>query len=258
MPLTISVIVPSYNDAAMLERCLAALDAQSRSPDEVIVVDNGSTDATAEVALSHGARLVTEPRRGIPQATWAGFDAASSDILGRLDADSVPPPEWTERVVRAFELDPGLEALSGPGRFYGKSAFIHWVAQHLYIGAYTSIIAFALGHEVLFGSNFALRAASARALRPYVHRDDRRIHDDLDITINLKPGMGVLFDEGVVVEVSARPFDSLSRIGRVVTMAFHTFAVNHREESLLARRRAWLEAPGSSGEETDGLGAVGS
>lgn len=244
---SLSVIVPSYNDSAMLEQCLTALELQTRLPDEVIVVDNGSTDATARVARSHGARVVVEPRRGIPQATAAGFDAARGDVLGRLDADSVPGADWAERVVAAFEADPHLDALSGPGRFYGGSPLVHWAAEHLLIGTYARLVGLALAHDVLFGSNLALRREAWRRIRTRVHRDDRRVHDDLDITMNLEPGMGVRFDRSLVVGVSARPFESWARFWRGVAMAFDTFAVNHRERSLVARRRAWRAERGDAG-----------
>ena len=56
---TISVVIPVYNDAALLRRCLEALAAQTRRADEIVVVDNGSTDDSAEVARRGGARVVT-------------------------------------------------------------------------------------------------------------------------------------------------------------------------------------------------------
>ncbi len=248
MSCTISVVVPSYNDAPMLERCLLALEAQTRRPDEIVVVDNGSTDATVDVAAAHGARVVTELRRGIPQATSAGLDAAAGDVVGRLDADSVPPSSWVARVERAFEADPGLDVLSGPGEYYDGSALQRWFASNLQMPLYYGLVAWFLGHDVVFGSNFAIRAEAWRAIRGVVHRDDREVHDDLDITLNLPPGMGVRFDDSLAVGVSARPFSSWARLGRNYRMAFYTFAMNHREDSLLARRRRWIELRRGTGD----------
>ncbi|HQG71141.1 MAG TPA: glycosyltransferase family A protein, partial [Rhodoglobus sp.] len=116
----VSVVIPALNDSPMLANCLRALAAQTRLADEIIVVDNGSTDDTAAVALAAGALVIEEPLRGIFPATAAGFDAATGDLLARLDADSVPPADWLQRVVTAFEDDPDLAALSGPGDFYGS------------------------------------------------------------------------------------------------------------------------------------------
>jgi len=240
--LVFSVVIPSYNDAAMLRRALAALAVQTRAVDEVIVVDNASTDDTARVARAAGTRIVDERRRGIFPATAAGFDAARGDVLGRLDADSVPPPDWASRVVAAFEADDELEALSGPGEFYGSTPAVHWVAEHLYIGAYRVVVGAMLGHPILFGSNLALRRSTWQAAAPRTHRDRADVHDDLDLTINLPPGTVVRFDPRLVVGVSARPFADLRGLVRRVRMAFHTFAVDFREQSLRSRRRSWRAA----------------
>lgn len=234
----VSVVIPSYDDGAMLRVCLDALAVQTRPADEIIVVDNGSTDDTSEVALAAGARLVIEPIRGILPATAAGFDAARGDLLARLDADSVPPADWLSRVVAEFDADPFLDALSGPGRFYGSNGAVHWIAEHWYIGAYRVIVSAMLGHPILFGSNLALRSATWRAVEPRVHRWMREVHDDLDIAINLPPGTVVRFDPALVVGVSARPFATVGGLARRIRVAFRTFALNFREESLCARRRA--------------------
>src|SRR6266436_4982028 len=97
---SISVVIPALNDASMLKVCLAALASQRRAADEIIVVDNGSSDDTAEVARAAGALVLTELRRGIYPATSTGYDAATGDIIARLDADSIPGPDWLERIER--------------------------------------------------------------------------------------------------------------------------------------------------------------
>jgi len=234
----VSVVIPSLNDSAMLRRCLAALALQSRLPDEVVVVDNGSTDSTADVARTAGARVVVEPLRGIFPATAAGFDSATGDVIARLDADSVPPRDWIERIVAAFDAEPDLDFLSGPGDFYGASPFVHWAAERLYIGGYVWFVGLLLGHPPLFGSNLALRADAWRRLRSQVHRTLREIHDDLDIAIHVEPDMVVRFDRDLRVGVSARPFATWDGFSRRISWAFGTLGLNWRERSLLQRRAA--------------------
>ncbi|MCM3656752.1 glycosyltransferase [Agromyces mediolanus] len=239
---SISVVIPCLDDAAMLRACLAALAGQTRPPDEVIVVDNGSRDDSAAVALAAGARVVTQPRRGIWPATAAGFDAARGELLARLDADSVPPSDWLARVEERMARTDAPTAVTGPGRFYGGTAFTRWVARYLYIGGYFWAIGILLGHPPLFGSNYALRADAWRELRGIVHRDRADVHDDLDLAWWLRPGMSVAYEPTLVVEVSARPFDSWAALGRRLRMAFHTLAVEWREWPALARRAEHREA----------------
>jgi glycosyltransferase involved in cell wall biosynthesis len=208
--LRVVVVIPCLDDAAFLDTCLDALAHQTRRPDEVLVVDNGSTDASRAVARSYGATLAVQRRRGIWPAAARGYDLASrtADVIARLDADSVPPRDWVERVAAAFEADPGLDALTGAARFYGGSPLAHFLGEHYYIGAMYTVLTPAFGHAPVFGSNFAMRAGLWRRVRPYVAADDPVIHDDLDLSIRFPRGTRVVYDPTLTMPVSARPFAS--------------------------------------------------
>lgn len=113
-PIRISVIVPAYNCADALRRCLTALAAQSSAADEILVVDDASTDGTAEVATRVGVRVVSMPGNGGPAAARnRGAAVARGDVLLFVDADVVVPPGTIGRVRETFARDPELAALFG-------------------------------------------------------------------------------------------------------------------------------------------------
>ena len=237
----ISVVIPALNDSAMLAMCLESLAAQTRPADEIIVVDNGSVDDTADVARRAGARVVTEPRRGIPAATAAGFDAARGTVIGRLDADSRPAENWLAEIEARFDADPSLSALTGAGDFYGANRAVIRLGEVLYIGGYFWSMGWLLGHPPLFGSNFAISQSAWNRIRETCHRDVRELHDDLDLSFQFGPGMKVEYDKNLRVGVSARPFGSFKGLGRRLYWAYTTIATNGREQSLLGRRAARKE-----------------
>jgi glycosyltransferase involved in cell wall biosynthesis len=89
----ISVVIPAYNAAHFLPRCLASVFSQTLQPEEVIVVDDGSTDDTAAVATRLGARVVSRPNGGLSAARNTGIQNSTSDWVALLDADDLWAPE---------------------------------------------------------------------------------------------------------------------------------------------------------------------
>lgn len=111
---TISVVIPVHQSATLLDDCLSHLMAGTERPTECVVVDDGSTDASAQTALRHGAVVLsTDERRGPAHARNLGARAARGDIVLFLDADVRPAPDTIARARTAFIDDPALDALIG-------------------------------------------------------------------------------------------------------------------------------------------------
>jgi len=91
----IDVVLPALDEAAALPGLLARMPAGYRP----IVVDNGSTDGTADVARAHGAVVVDEPVRGFGRACFAGLTAATADVVCFMDADGSLDPRQLELVA---------------------------------------------------------------------------------------------------------------------------------------------------------------
>ena len=113
----ISVVIPAFNEAGYLPRALGSLAAQTYRDFEVIVADNGSTDATAQIAKRYGARVVVEPTRGITPARQAGTLAARGQIIVSTDADATYPASWLAGIADAFMKDVELVGVAGPVGF---------------------------------------------------------------------------------------------------------------------------------------------
>ncbi|MFZ4895986.1 glycosyltransferase family A protein [Plantibacter sp. Mn2098] len=239
--LKVSVVIPARNDAPMLERALQHLASQLRPADEIVVVDNGSTDDTAAVARASqaaGVVVVDEPVPGIWSASSTGYDAATGDIIVRIDADSRPPVDWLAHIEAIFVTMPEVDAVTGPGEFYDGSAIATLLGRNLYLGGYFWSMSLWLGQPPLFGSNFAMRREVWADARGRVHRTDPRIHDDLDLSIHLAPGTRVHYEDTLAVGISGRPFASWSGFGRRIDWAFHTIGAHLPEEAPWRRRAA--------------------
>lgn len=112
----IAVVVPVWNGRAILGRCLEAIAQQTlpREAYQVIVVDNGSSDGTAEIARSFpGVTVLEEPAPGSYAARNRALGHVDAPITAFTDADCVPAPDWLERVAEAAAAHPGFGVLAG-------------------------------------------------------------------------------------------------------------------------------------------------
>ncbi len=202
--LTLSLVIPAYNEEHHIEACLKAVNAQTVKPHEAIVVDNNSTDNTVAIAKRFpGVRVVSEQRQGPGPARDKGFNTATGDIIGRIDADTILEPDWVRKVL-AFYADPDhrLTALTGGGYFYNIRfrKFFGW-AQSQIAFRFNRLL---LGHYILWGSNMALpRRLWLQVKRDVCRRQD--IHEDLDLAIHLhRAGVAIAFRSSIQVGVKMR------------------------------------------------------
>jgi GT2 family glycosyltransferase len=98
----ISVVVCTYNGSRTLRECLAGISRLEYPDFEVIVVDDGSTDATPGIARESGFRVINEGHRGLSGARNLGLRAATGEIVAYIDDDAYPDPHWLSYLACAF------------------------------------------------------------------------------------------------------------------------------------------------------------
>jgi len=182
-PISLSIVILAYNEENYLEQCLQAVARQTIRPDEVIVVDNNSTDRTAEIACRYSfVRLVHEGKQGKVFARNAGFDAAGSRYVGRIDADTVLPDTWVENVKQYYEdSERATDMITGGTYFYNKP--LPRTGRLLHQTVYFKLNHLLLGYPNLFGSNMVFPAAHWQLLRRHAcQRED--VHEDIDLSMH--------------------------------------------------------------------------
>lgn len=216
---SVSIVIPAYNEESVIRQCLTAAIYQSSPAHEIIVVDNKSTDRTAEIVRSMQLEYPESPihlvaqhdAQGLIPTRNAGLDYGTGEVLGRIDADSVLEPEWVEQVQNAF-LDPTVQAATGPVLYYdmplrrwGQKAddrmrqLMLRLARHEY--------------HFLFGSNMALRKSAWEIIRSETCLDEKdEMHEDIDLSLHLaEHSLRVQYVPTMVSGMSARRLEDSPR-----------------------------------------------
>lgn len=199
-PPRFSVVVPAFNEAVLLPATLESLCRQRTAADfEVIVVDNNSTDDTAEIARSYGVRVVAEAEPGVCQARQTGTVAARGEIIVSADADTTYPGDWLARIDAAFARHADVVAVAGPCRYadppwwmdlfaHGLFEAVDWLYRASGWVGYVTATNIAFRRSGFDGYDLRLTQGG----------------DELELLRRLRQRGRVLWDRDNVVETSAR------------------------------------------------------
>ena len=200
----ISVIIPAYNEEVYIEQTLNSILNQNlyrKYPDmvEIIVVDNESTDRTAEIASQY-TTVISAPR-GKLNAKNAGAAIASGDILVFTDADAVLKPNWLNLLVRHFQ-NPEVVGVSGP---IHEDVDIVRMAIQLQLSSYNSYLT-----TVMAGANQAVRRDVFFAVGGFptdcdqFNRSVLRHHEEIEFCSKLKEYGRIVYDTQATAFFSGR------------------------------------------------------
>lgn len=203
--LTVAVIIPVRNETLYIEGVLKALQKQTLKPDEIIVIENNSTDDTvAKAEAFEGVKVIHEKLQGNVFCRNLGFNYAKSDLLFKLDADSRPDAHWLEEYVKVLEK-PDIAAVSGKIKPY-EGAIRHLVGETFNFLLFPVNRLF-IGGNALFGSNYGIKSSAWEKVRDAV-RNDKEIWEDIDLALVLKSkNLNVAVVNHVYVGISVRSGD---------------------------------------------------
>jgi glycosyltransferase involved in cell wall biosynthesis len=111
----LSVIIPVFNGAAYLREAIESVLGQTRTLDEILVIDDGSTDCSPDILASYGSRLtvVRQENQGVAVARNVALQIASGDLITFLDQDDFWPPARTATMVEALATRPDIDVVAG-------------------------------------------------------------------------------------------------------------------------------------------------
>ena len=188
----VTVVVPTSGRAGYLEVTLDSLRGQrTATPHEVLVVDDGSTDATPDVAARFGARLVRHgERRSLNAARNTGLREAGADVIAFVDDDVFVPPGWLDALADGARRHPEAEAFGGPirARFEGHAPRGCGREE-------PPITTLDLGEddveaEMVWGANFAVRRSAVERIGEFDESFDRGHGDEEEWLLRLHAAGG--------------------------------------------------------------------
>lgn len=217
----ISVVIPAFNEEKFLPKCLESLKNQDFKNFEVIVVDNNSTDKTAEIAKNFGAIVFSEKNQGVAFARQKGFLEARGEIIASTDADTILPKNWLSRIFDSMSLkateSPATEGGIG-GEFqkdknlvaFGGSCILYSgplsakLAARCFLPSLLLLDKKFFGGWSLMGCNFALRKSAFLKIGGF--NTNLKLNEDIEISHRLRKVGKVILDPNFKVKTSGRRY----------------------------------------------------
>ncbi len=197
----ISIIMTAYNEEELLPKALKSVFAQDfpKEDYEVIVVDNNSTDKSAEIAKSFGAKVISETTQGYVFALDRGTKEAKGEIIAVTDSDTLVATNWLTQIARSFE-DNGVVAVTGMADMRNLgfiTKIISYLAFYLFVK-----FNFLIGKPHLSGFNFALNREAL--IKAGGINTDYKMSPDVEIGLRIKKYGKVIFNTKMLAHTSNR------------------------------------------------------
>jgi glycosyltransferase involved in cell wall biosynthesis len=204
------IVIPAYNEENRIADTLTAILAQDYNNFDIVVVNNASTDRTAEIAAKFPVLVVNEPKKGLPFARESGRKAIEgSDLIANIDADCIPEKDWLSRGVSFFN-DPKVVAVSGPYDYYDLTPSLRKFLLFTFIflsrplNTLLQLPYVELG-GVLVGGNNIIRTAVLKKMGGY--NTDILFHgEDTDTAKRVSKHGHIIFNRYFLMKTSGRRF----------------------------------------------------
>jgi len=197
------VVIPAFNEEKYIGKCLTSVVKQVVPADEIIVINNNSTDKTEAIAKKFGVKIVREKVQGMTPARNRGFNSARYEVIARCDADTVVPKNWIKIIKDNFKKG-GIDALTGPV-YFNDSEILKSTKTIPADLAWKSFKLIAKGRKYLIGPNMIITKKIWKQVKDTVEMDDKKVHEDIDLSLKIaKVGGRIRYDSSLKVGMSAR------------------------------------------------------
>lgn len=199
-----SVVIPAYNEEKNIGSCLTALKNQDfpGKTYEIILVDNNSTDRTAQIAYAMGAKVILEKTQGYVFALRKGCSAAKGEIIAITDADTLVPFDWLRKIYQAYQKNPQVVCVGGGAIFAPRTPLAALIEFFFVLGGFL--------FKLFPGFNLSIKKDIYQKIGGF--RKEINFDTDVDLCLRIRKEGKMLFLRDNPVVTSNRHFRGLKGI----------------------------------------------